>query len=225
MRRSTSAPVAAALMVALTGCGVLGGDGADGSGSAGGTGGDVAESHTSIDPALLECGATDDDDAVRQLEDVVLTGATWEMPAGFAETFKYSEDMPVEHIESFWAAEPATDPVDLNVLAVVVYSELDWGADIDECGRVAQATIDARLARYRDAAGAEPLTELAPLEIAGLPALQQDLALPEYSYRGYWVFSRSQLIHLYCQWTSDAQKERVLTGCDELVSSLVVPGA
>lgn len=223
--RGTSALVAAALVVTLTGCGVLGGDAGDGAAGSDGAGSDAVESHTSIDPALLECGSPDEEAPSRQLDDIVLTTATWEMPEGFAETFKYSEDMPVEHIESFWAAEPATDPVDLNVLAVVVYSDLDWGADIDDCGRVAEATMDERLASYREEGDAEPLTEIESLEIAGLPALQQDLSLPEYSYRGYWVFSRSQLIHLYCQWTSDAEKDRVLTGCDALVSSLTVPGA
>lgn len=220
--RGTFALVAAALVVTLAGCGVLADDGAD---QLDGADGGTSASPTAIDPALLDCGTPDDTEATVQLDDIALTDVSWDMPEGFTETFKYSEDVPVEHIESFWAAEPATDPVDLNVLAVVVYSQLDWGTSIDECGRVDAAVIGERLTGYREVSGAEPLTEIESLEVAGLPALQQDLGLPEYSYRGYWVFGRSQLIHLYCQWTSDAEKTRVLAGCDALVSSLVVPDA
>jgi hypothetical protein len=146
------------------------------------------------------------------------------MPEGFVETFKYSEDRPVEHIESFWAAEPAQDAVPLNVLAVVVYSGLSWGEDIDQCGRVPTTAIDERLASYREGSGAEPIGDLVEVEVSGMPAVQQEVALPEYSYRGYWVFGRNQLIHLYCQWTSDAEKDRVLAGCDALVASLEVTG-
>lgn len=207
--------------ILLTGCGIVGDDGGDPDGGGDGASG----SDTTIDAALLECGDPENADPTMQLTDVDLTAAGWDMPDGFVETFRYSEDMPVEHIESFWAAEPAEDPVPLNVLAVVVYSGLEWGEDIDECGRVPIAAIDERLASYREGNEAEELTESAEVEVAGLPALEQDLALAEYSYRGYWVFSRDQLIHLYCQWTSDAEKDRVLTGCDDLLGSLEVAGA
>ncbi|WP_420111450.1 hypothetical protein [Pseudactinotalea sp.] len=219
--RRTFALVAAVGALLLTGCGGGGDHGDDPENSGDGASG----ASTSIDAALLECGDPENADPTMQLSDVDLTAATWGMPTGFAETFAYSEDLPVEHIESFWAAEPAEDPVTRNVLAVVVYSGLDWGEDIDECGRVPIAAIDERLESYREGNEAEALTDSAELEIAGLPALEQDLALTEYSYRGYWVFSRSQLIHLYCQWTSDAEKDKMLGGCDELVDSLEVAGA
>lgn len=216
--------VAAALTITLAGCDIIGDGRGGGSAGAGGDG-TSAEAPTSIDPALLECGDPDNTDPTLQLSDIELVGATWTLPEGFVETFKYSEDLPLEHIESFWAAEPAENPVDLNVLAVVVYSGLDWGANIDECGRVPITAIDERLASYREGTGAEPLSDIASVEVSGLPAVQQELSLPEYSYQGYWVFSRNQMIHLYCQWTSDDEKERIVTGCDALLASLEVAGA
>lgn len=219
--RRASALLAAVLLMGAAGCGAVG----DGAGGVAEADGANPQTPTSIDVALLECGDPDNEDPTLQLSEVALTEATWDMPEGFVETFRYSEDLPVEHIESFWAAEPEQDPVALNVLTVVVYSRLDWGSDIDQCGRVSITAIDERLTSYREGNGAEPLTDITSLEIAGLPALEQDLRLPEYSYRGYWVFSRNELVHLYCQWTSDEQKDAVLSGCDELVGSLEIPGA
>lgn len=204
----------AALTWAAAGCGIVGGDAEP-----------DPTTPTSIDAALLECGDPDNEDPTLQLPEVDLSAAAWSMPEGFVETFRYSEDRPVEHVDSFWAAEPAEDAVALNVLTVVVYSELDWGDAVDECGRVSVDAVDERLAGYNADTGAEPLTDMEEVEVAGLPAMHQDLGLPEYSYRGYWVFSRSQMIHLYCQWTGDDEKERVLSGCDDLLGSLEVPGA
>lgn len=222
-RRRATALAAAGLVLALAGCSsdgdaTGGGEGADGSGSA-------AERPTPIDAALLECGDPAGADPTLQLSEVDLTQVTWEIPSGFVETFAYSEDLPVEHIESFWAAEPEEDPVPLNVLTVVVYGRMDWSGDADECGRVPISAVDERLAGYHEVNGAQPLTEVEQVELAGLPALRQDLELPDYSYRGYWVFGRDQMVHLYCQWTSEAEQERVLAGCEELLASFEAPGA
>jgi hypothetical protein len=207
---------ALALIVGLSACGSGGGDDETSSGS---------EEPTSIDAALLECGEATDEDATVQLPDIDLTAATWDMPEGFVETFEYSEDLPVEHIESFWVAEPEGDPTPLNVLTVVVYSELDWGEEIDECGRVPRAALDSRLDGYNEHNGAEPLTKVSEAEVGGLPALERQVLLPQYSYEGFWLFSRDQLMHVYCQWTSEEEKAQVLEGCDDLVASVVVPGA
>jgi hypothetical protein len=216
MHRGTSALAALALIVGLAGCGTDGGE-------------DEATSSpqepTSIDAALLECGEVTAEDPTLQLPDIDLTAATWDMPEGFVETFEYSEDLPVEHIESFWVAEPAKDPTPLNVLTVVVYSQLDWGEKIDECGRVPRTAVDSRLEGYNEHNGAEPLTKVREAEVGGLPALEQQVLLPEYSYEGLWLFSRDQLLHVYCQWTSEEEKAQVLEACDDLVASVVVPGA
>lgn len=210
--RSISALLAVALMVGLTAC----------AGGFGGTDEEPSEP-TSIDGALLECGDLPEDSA--QLAEVDVDAATWAMPSGFVETFAYSEDRAVEHVERIWVAEPEQDPVPLNVLTVVGYGGLDWGEDADECGRVPLTAIDERLAGYHAANGAEALTEASTTEIAGLPAVEQDVVLPEYSYRGYWVFGRQQLLHLYCQWTDDSQQEGILAACEELIDSVEVPGA
>lgn len=207
---------ALALIVGLSACGPGGGDDEASSGP---------QEPTSIDAALLECGEVTDEDPTLQLPDIDLTAATWDMPEGFVETLEYSEDLPVEHISSFWVAEPEDDPTPLNVLTVVVYSELDWGEEIDECGRVPRTAVDSRLEGYHEHNGAEPLTKVSEAEVGSLPALEQQVRLPEYSYEGFWLFSRDQLLHVYCQWTSEEEKTTVLKGCDDLVASVVVPGA
>lgn len=214
--RGTFALVAAALVIATSACSADSAADPDASAS---------QAPTAIDPALLDCGEPEDGDPVLQLAAADLTAATWTIPEGFVETFAYSEDRPVEHVESFRALEPAEDPVPLNVLTVVVYSELDWGDQIDECGRVPVDVVESRLAGYRETTGAEPLTELELGEVAGLPAVEQDVRLEQYSYRGYWLFGRTQLMHLYCQWTADAEKDRIVKACDDLVASVEVPGA
>lgn len=217
--RRTCALLAAGLALTLAGCA------SDESGEGGAADRSAPQESTSIDPALLECGDPENADPTLQLSDVDLTSATWSMPEDYVETFEYSEDRPVEHIESFWAAEPDEDPVARNVLTVVVYGGLDWGDDVDECGRVPISAVDGRLAGYNEVNGAEPLTEIEQVDVAGLPALQQDLGLPEYSYRGYWVFSRDQMVHLYCQWTSDEERSRMVSACEDLLASFEVEGA
>lgn len=202
--------------VALLALGACGTDSSDGEDSA---------EPTSIDAALLECGEVAETDPIVQLPGIDLAEATWEMPEGFVETFEYSEDLPVEHVETIWVAEPAENPATRNVLTIVVYSDLDWGEDVDECGRVPQTAVDGRLVDYVEHTNADPLSEISEVEMGGLPAYEQALALPAYSYEGYWLFSRTQLMHVYCQWTAEAEKERILAACDDLVASVEVPGA
>ena len=214
IRRSFA--LVAVVLLALAGCG------SDDSGDADG---ESATEPTSIDAALLECGEVTENDSVVQLSDVDLAQATWEVPDGFVETFDYSEDLPVEHVDTIRVAQPEKKPQPLNVLTVVVYSDLDWGDDLDECGRVPQTAVDSRLEGYREHNEAEPITEVSEVEIGGLPAYEQQLELPSYSYEGYWLFSRTQLMHVYCQWTSEEEREPILNGCEDLVASLEVPGA
>lgn len=222
-----------AALVAVAGCGTSEGEGGDieADPSSG-----VAS--TPVDPALLECGDPDLADPVLQLTDADLTVAQWEMPAGFVETFRYHEDNPVERLEHFWVAEPQTDPVDRNVLVVAVYSGLDWGDEIDECGRVPTSAVENRLAQYVESGSelveTEALSAPEPIEIAGLPALQQEVAVEGqdsagvvygYDYQGYWLFSRADLVHVYCQWTDEANAAPIVAGCTELLESLDIPGS
>src|SRR5690606_14911215 len=79
----------------------------------------------------------------------------------------------------------------------------------DGCGRVPIAAVEEKLARYREQIGAEPLSEARATELAGHPAIRQDIGLDRYFDAGWRLFSSDQLLHLYCQWTPDADREVV----------------
>lgn len=183
---------------------------------------------TEVPSWLLECGDRDkgDRDESLQLTTLDLTQATWSMPAGFDEAAGYSEDNPVETLHSEWIAEP-TDPPQpsLNVINIVIYTGVDWGDLADGCGRVPLAAVEEKLARYREQIAAEPLGEAEMTTLAGLPAIKQDIGLASYDYIGYWLFTETQLLHLYCQWTPSGDQAVIERGCDDLAASVVVPGA
>lgn len=185
---------------------------------------------TEIPSWLLECGSDEpskggeeDDEDSLQLADLDLTSATWSTPSGYTVVSTYVEDNPVEEVHSTWYAEP-TDPAlpTLNVAQVVIYVGLDWGDLADGCGRVPLEAVEEQLAEYRDHIGAQPLTEATMTEVAGYPAIAQDIGLDRYSYTGYWLFSQTQLLHVYCQWTEDSYRSTLVAGCDELVASVRV---
>lgn len=182
---------------------------------------------TEIPSWLLECGNDDDKrDETLQLTALDLTAATWSLPAGFQLASGYVEDNPVETLYSEWVAEPTDPPLPgLNVINVVIYTDVDWGDVADGCGRVPLEAVEEKLARYRDQIGAEPLSDAEMTELAGLPAIGQDIGLASYSYTGYWLFSESQLLHLYCQWTDPGYEAAIVSGCDALAASVQVPGA
>lgn len=220
--------VAVATVLGLTGCGALGGDeeepaptgSADGSSDGGpSTSGD----HPTVPPQLLECGQDRPEDDELQLADVDLTTATWSMPDGFEESFSYVEDNPVEEIDTTWYAVP-TEPElpSLNVLNVVVYTGLDWADLADSCGRVPLEAVEEQLGRYREQIGGEPLDDAEMTEVAGMPAVTQRIGLSEYSYLGYWLFSETQLLHVYCQWTDESAREVIEPACQPLVESVSV---
>ena len=228
-RGGVALPAAAvAAVLALTGCGILGGDeqespptgSADGSSDGGSR---ASGDRPTVPPQLLECGQDRAEDDELQLADVDLTTATWSMPEGFEESFSYIEDNPVEEIDTTWYAVP-TDPElpSLNVLNVVVYTGLDWADLADSCGRVPLEAVEEQLGRYREQIGAEPLDEAEMTEVAGMPAVTQRIGLSEYSYLGYWLFSETQLLHVYCQWTDDSAREVIEPACQPLVESVSV---
>lgn len=179
---------------------------------------------TEIPSWLLECGEDDGKrDETLQLADLDLRQATWSTPSGFAESSGYVEDNPVETLHSSWYAVP-TDPAQstLNVIQVVIYVDIDWGDLADGCGRVPLEAVEEKLARYREQIDAEPLSDAEMTELAGHPAIHQDIGLDRYSYTGWWLFSEDQLLHLYCQWTPDGDRAVIERGCDDLVASLQV---
>ncbi|MBZ2194654.1 hypothetical protein [Occultella gossypii] len=177
-----------------------------------------------VPPGFLEC-SDDPDPKELQLADVDLATATWSTPPDFEVVTSYHEDNPVETIESTWYAEPTSPPLPtlnvLNVLNVVLYSGLDWGDVADDCGRVPLSAIETRLADYREQIDAEPLTDASMTTVAGLPALEQDIGLASYDYHGYWLFAETQLLHVYCQWTS-GNRDVIEAGCGPLVDSVQV---
>lgn len=191
------------------------------------TSGEGATMPTEIPSWLLECGRDDDkrDESLR-LTTLDLTAATWSMPSGYQRASGYVEDNPVETLHSIWVAEPV-DPAAprLNVINVVIYTGIDWEDLADGCGRVPLEAVEEKLARYRDQIGAAPNGEAVMTEVAGLPAIGQEIGLSSYDYTGYWLFTETQLLHLYCQWTDDAYRATIATGCDALVASVQVPGA
>ncbi len=242
-----AAATAVLALLVPTGCQLVGGpedgqpDGSDSSaeGSGDTSGGDGAsDGPATIPPQLLECGdpSTPDkadqdkgtdpdssDDGGLLLTDTDLTTASWSMPDGFQEAFGYVEDNPVETLDQIWVAEPTDSTVpSLNVVNVVVYTGLDWGPLASECAQVPLDAVEERLAGYRDQIGAEPLTDAQMTEVAGLPAITQEVGLDSYDYVGYWLFSRTDLVHVYCQWTDAQYRPVVEDGCADLVASVRV---
>jgi hypothetical protein len=216
-------------LAVLAGCAFPGGGGEDPTdGASTSASGESATMPTEVPSWLLECGQEDkgDRDQDLQLTTLDLTQATWTMPAGFAAASGYVEDNPVETLHSEWVAEPTDPPLpSLNVINVVIYTGVDWADLADGCGRVPLEAVEEKLARYRDQIGAQPLGEAQMTTLAGLPAIGQEIGLSSYDYTGYWLFSESQLLHLYCQWTDEAHRATILAGCDALAASVTVPGA
>ncbi len=176
-------------------------------------------------PEFLECGSPEDlnENEGLMLADLDLAAATWAMPDGFVETPYYSEENPVEDVVSEWVVEPASSPLDLNVVNVILYDDLDWGDAVDRCGRVPIEAVEERLARYREQIDATPIDDAEMMLIDGHPAITQRIQLENYSYVGYWLFSIDQLLHLYCQWTPNSwQQGQIEAGCDQLIESVSV---
>ncbi|TDE90383.1 hypothetical protein EXU48_18185 [Occultella glacieicola] len=168
---------------------------------------------------LLECGDPDADKVI-EIADADLTTATWSTPSGFEETFAYHEENPVEEVFSSWTAQPTADVALLNVVTVVIYDGLDWGEMVDQCGAIPVERIMEIQAGYTAEIGAETLTEPEVTTVAGHPAVEQYISLPEYDYHGYWLFSRTQVLHAYCQWTNE--EDLLEAACAELIPSIQV---
>ncbi|MBK5247835.1 MAG: hypothetical protein JJE50_00170 [Actinomycetales bacterium] len=217
-------PVRAAALVAvllLAGCASGGDDPEVGTPSSTSTQAAAPTGTPSIPPGLLECGKPRDRTDL-QLADVDLTTATWSLPSGFSETFSYIEDNPVETISSTWYAEPVDPPLPtLNVLNVIIYTGLNWGDLADDCGRVPIEAVQERLAQYREQINADPLSDATMTTVAGMPAIEQVIGLARYDYHGYWLFSQTRLLHVYCQWTA-GNRDAIEAGCAPLVASVSV---
>lgn len=180
---------------------------------------DGDESPVTLPPEFLECGerATEDELA---LPDVDLTTATWEAPAGFAESFDYVEEYPPADQLEFWVAEPSPDPVAPNAVAIAIHGDVDWTGIADPCARVPVAAVQDWLAEYHQRNDAQALDEAELTNIAGHPAVTQLRGFPDRTSRAYWLFSQTQVLVIYCQWDRVDLEELIGAACAELVDSV-----
>jgi len=215
--------VAAAAAAMLTACGLpsaLGG----GEGGTDGSRDTPREPPTELHPGLRDCAPQGSNDSL-SLADSDLEAVTWSTPAGFYDVSSYyHEDNPVEDIGWIWVAAPESLPNrTLDVISVNYYTGVGWNEHTDNCDAVPLEAVKERLSRYRTQIGAKELSEAEMTEINGYPAIKQDLRLNDYDYEGYWLFSTTQLLHVYCQWENPEMESEIRKGCSDLVSSLQVP--
>ncbi len=224
---------AAALVIGLTGCSLLDPDSpAPSPTAAGPTGGAHPSGRPTIPPQLLECGqdtpkkadpAAGDQDQVDLTDAPVAGTAAWDVPAGFEESWQYRDDQDYEQrmfMHTYVPTAPGYDTLDL--LGVLGYEGLDWGDLARECGQVPLSAMLERVSDYREMLGAQPLAEAELTEVAGLPAVTQELRIAAYDFRGYWLFSQTQLFYITCQWTSDTARQHIEAACTDLVGSVRV---
>ncbi|UFU08101.1 hypothetical protein [Ruania halotolerans] len=229
MHRTTSAVAAGAMAVALlTGCQLMPGtSGPDSTGpentsaSDTGAGGSGDGPHT-IPPQLLECGESSDPE-VQLTDALVASDGQWSVPAGYQPAEGYYDDLAYEEqsfLETLVPESPGYHTLDL--LGVIGYVGLDWGQYARECNRVPVEAMLERVAEYERALGAEAIDDAELTEVAGLPAVTQAMEIPRYTFRGYWLFSQTELLFIGCQWTSDHAREEIEMGCAEIVGSVQV---
>lgn len=222
-RRLFGGIVTSAALFALVACSGLGGGLSEETPRRGSSGTQPGEMPTALHPALRDCAPEGSDDTLT-LADTDLGQVTWSTPEGFSEVGGYHEDNPVEDIQDMWVAgADSIPPHTLNVISVNSYTNVAWNDFADDCEAVPLDAVAERLARYRAQIGAEELSEAEMVEIDGYPAISQDIRLREYDYEGYWLFSTTQLLHVYCQWEDDGAEQTIRDGCAELVDSLEVP--
>lgn len=219
--RGSGLAAAMAFGLLVAGCSESSQEPADPTGGPGEVQSGTAPMPTNVPPGFLECGSPLDDADGYQLIDADLTQSTWELPENWLRTYAYHEENPVEKVELIWTAEPIRDTVPLNVINVVIYSGLDWEEFRDDCGRIPVSAIGDQLEKYNAQIGARVTKEAEFIEFAGVPAITQDVALTEYAYTGVWLFSRTHLLHTYCQWTTN--ETQVREGCEKLFESFTIP--
>lgn len=211
---------------------VLAGCGADGNPFGGGpedpapTGAapDPDRPQRTIPPNFAECGEEEPKDG-ELVADVDLRNMTADPPPGFEESGGYHEDNPVEGEWTGLYFVPTTQQDTLDVINIVVYPQMELGPLTITCDQVSRAEIERRIEQYHEINGADVIESSEFVTVAGLPAVREVVHLPDsgysgYSYRGYWIFGRGQVAHVYCQWVVD--QATIERGCDDLIASLRV---
>lgn len=227
---------AASLLLALSGCSLLDGDDPEteppSSGPTDGQG-EHPSGQPTIPPQLLECGdpagkggdseETEGDDPVELTDALVASDASWDVPAGYESATGYYDDLDYEQrmfMHTYVPTAPGYDTLDL--VGVLGYDGLDWGQLAQECGQVPLEAMLERVAEYQDLLDAEPLDEAELTEVGGLPAVTQTMRIPSYDFRGYWLFSQTELLFIGCQWTSQDAQAEIESSCADLVATVQV---
>ena len=231
-RRAVVLGAAVAVLVGLSGCSLIGSDSpADGpSDSPSSTPGPVPAEDRTIPPQLLECGDPngksgdgEDGEQVELSDALVATDASWGIPEGYYSASGYYDDLDYEQLSFLHTYVPEADGYDsLDLVGVLGYTGLDWGQLAEECGRVPLEAMLERVSEYQGLLGAEPLDEAELTEVGGLPAVTQAMSIVSYDFRGYWLFSQSELLFIGCQWTQDSVRGEIESACSELVGTVQV---
>lgn len=235
MRGNRVVPAAVlGFVLGLGGCSLLGGDEpAEAPTSGGPQSGPEPTGRPTIPPQLLECdGSTgkpaggqerDRSEQVDLTDALVASDASWDVPAGFQESDEYYDDMDYEQRMFMHTYVPtAAGYHSLDVLGVLGYTGLDWGQLAAQCGRVPLDAMLDRVAEYQTMLGAQPLDEAQLTEVGPLPAVTQAMRISSYDFRGYWLFSQTELLYLGCQWTTESVRAEMESACTELVSTVRV---
>ena len=225
---------AAVVLAGVTGCSLLGPDETPPEPTtAGPTSSEQPSGRPTIPPQLLECGdpagksgadgGTDGDDPVELTDAHVASGASWDVPAGYESASGYYDDLDYEQrmfMHTYVPSAPGYHTLDL--VGVLGYDGLDWGQLAQECGQVPLDAMLERVAEYQELLDSEPLDEAELTEVGGLPAVTQTMRIPSYDFRGYWLFSQTELLFIGCQWTSESARAEVEASCADLVSTVQV---
>ena len=233
--RAVAWGAAAAIVIGLSGCSLIGSEESTGGPSDGpsATSGTVPSGDRTIPPQLLECGDPNvkpgaDDDAedgeqVELTDARVASDASWSTPGGYYSADGYYDDLDYEELSFLHTYLPSAGGYDsLDLVGVLGYTGLDWGQLARECGRVPLEAMLARVAEYQQLLAAGTIDEAELTEVGGLPAVTQAMSIESYDFRGYWLFSQTELLFIGCQWTQESVRSEIESACAELVGTVQV---
>lgn len=172
--------------------------------------------------ALLECGR----DVKDTLADVDLTTATWTAPANFEESdaFEQVNAYETEDVDLWVGGYVGPGTSGSSAIAVTLYPDVEWGDLSGDCAQVPIEAALERVAQYWQTPGTTdvPVGEAEMTTVAGMPTVTQDFTFDGLYARGWWVYSRTQLLHLQCQWRLEEERAGVEAGCAEFIASMEV---
>ena len=236
-RGVTALAAATAVLIGLSGCSLIGSesptDGPTDDSST--TPATVPPEERTIPPQLLECGdpnakpGEDDAEGDADGEQVELTDArvasdaSWATPQGYYSADGYYDDLDYEELSFLHTYVPEAAGYDtLDLVGLLGYTGLDWGQLAEECDRVPLSAMLERVAEYQQLLSAGTLDDAELTEVGGLPAVTQAMSIESYDFRGYWLFSQTELLFIGCQWTQESVRAEIESACAELVGTVQV---